>query len=107
MLWFIVWTLLVLGALATFGLLLLDLWRRAKAFAHEAGRASDALGALQERVAELEETLPLTTPAPVELQDPGPARDRRALAAVATERRRRARVLRHEAAYRRWRSYSR
>jgi hypothetical protein len=107
MLWFTVWTLLVLGALATFALLGRDLWRKGRRFMTEAGRAAELLETLETQVAELEGTLPLSSPAPVELQDPGPAHERRALALVDRERRRRARAARHESTYRRWRSLSR
>src|SRR5690554_2006288 len=107
MLWFTVWTLLVAGALVTFFLVGRDLWRKAKRLGAAADEAAQALGRLEELVAEAQESLPLTTPAPVSLDDPEPARARLALAAQATERRRAARAARHEAAYARWRALTR
>lgn|SRR5690606_4080381 len=104
MLWFTVWTLLVVGALVTFFLIGRDLWRRARRFGEAAAEAAQALDRLEEQVAAARETLPLTTPAPVSLDDPEPARARLALAAQAKERRRLARQARHEAAYARWRA---
>ena len=106
MLWFTVWTLLVVGALVTFFLLGRDLWRKAKRLAREAGRAAEVLDRLEEQIALAEQTLPLTTPAPVELSDAGPARERLELLRAAAGRRRERRQARHELAYARWRSFS-
>ncbi|NCT90719.1 hypothetical protein GXB85_07140 [Cellulomonas sp. APG4] len=107
MLWFTVWTVLVVGTLVGAFFLLRDLYRKARALLVELERAADVLGQVAERAEELAATLPLTSPAPVELADPGPARARRALARLATARRRAARAERHERTYARWRAFSR
>lgn len=106
MLWFTVWTLLVVGALVTFFLLGRDLWRKAGRLLHEAGRAVDMLDRLTAQIEEAERTLPLTAPAPVDLRDDGPARERLARARAAAERCRAARRARHELVYARWRAFT-
>lgn len=106
MLWFAVWTLLVVGAGVTFFLLGRDLWRRGTRFAREAGRAAEVLDRLTEQIEAAERTLPLTTPAPVDLEDAEPARARLALAVAAKDRRRLAREARHQATYARWRAFT-
>ncbi|MBC7289791.1 MAG: hypothetical protein H5T83_00465 [Actinotalea sp.] len=104
MLWFTVWTLLVLGTLTGAFFLGRDLYRKGRRLLRELDRASQVLAEAAARAEGRE--LPLTTPAPVDLTDPEPARARRALAAQATAGRQAARQARHEAAYARWRSFS-
>lgn len=106
MLWFTVWTLLVLGTLVGAFLLGRDLYRKGRRLLTELGRASEVFAAIAARGEERAGQLVLTTPAPVDLTDPEPARARRVLAAQGTARRRAARQARHEAAYARWRSFS-
>ncbi|UZN05203.1 hypothetical protein [Cellulomonas sp. S1-8] len=55
MLWFIIWTVLVLGTLAGAYVVGRRLWRSAVALGHELGRASDVAAQLTARAAELEE----------------------------------------------------
>lgn len=108
MLWFTVWTLLVVGTLVGAFFLGRHLYRSARALIAELGRAADVFSQVADRAEELADAArdrsPLT---PVDLSDPEPARARRADAAVATHRRRQTRAARHEAAYERWRSFSR
>lgn len=106
MLWFIVWTLLVVGAGVVLFRLGRDLWRRATRFGAEAERAAQVLDRLAEQIEAAEAASRLTVPAPVELEDTGPAQARLALARAAKERRRQAREVRHQAAYARWRAFT-
>ncbi len=53
MLWFAVWSLLVVGTLVAAFFLARDLWRKARALLAELERASDVLGDLADRAAEL------------------------------------------------------
>ena len=94
MLWFTVWTVLVLGTLAGAFFLLRDLYRKGKALTVEFGRASAVLAEVGERAEVLAATTG-TTPAPVDLADPEPARARRALAREATLARQARRTERH------------
>lgn len=55
MIWWLVWTVLVVGTLVGAFFLARDLWRRAVALGAELGRASDAAARLSEQVAELSE----------------------------------------------------
>lgn len=106
MLWFSVWTLLVVGTLVGAFFLLRRLYRSGRALAVELSRASEVLAHVAERAQELAEA-GTTTPAPVDLSDVEAARARHRLTRAAGEPRRAARALRHEAAYRRWRAFSR
>lgn len=54
MLWFLLWTVLVLGAAGVFFLLGRDLWRKAKALVRELGTATDRLSDLSDRLATLD-----------------------------------------------------
>lgn len=108
MLWFTVWTVLVVGSLVGAFFLLRHLYRSGKALAVELGHASDAMAEVADRTAELtEEAQARTVLAPVELSDPEPARRRRAETLAAKARRQEARAARHEETYRRWRALSR
>ncbi|ACQ80314.1 hypothetical protein Bcav_2059 [Beutenbergia cavernae DSM 12333] len=58
MLWFVVWTVLVLAALAALVLVGLRLWRSGKALLAELERASELAERLERRLAALEEAAP-------------------------------------------------
>jgi len=103
MLWFAVWTVLVVGTLVGAFFLGRDLWRKAGALLSELGRATDAFGRLADVTAP-DGVLPIHA----ELFD-----DRAALRSRVDElraaRRERAalRAERHVATFARWRAYSR
>ncbi|HWS56983.1 MAG TPA: hypothetical protein VN257_00460 [Actinotalea sp.] len=108
MLWFSVWTLLVVGSLVGGFFLLRHVYRSGKALLVELEQASEVLTRLTEQVEALSEAAAQRNPpAPVDLTDPGPARLRRLEGARAAERRRLARLGRREATYRRWLALSR
>ncbi|KGM09854.1 hypothetical protein [Cellulomonas bogoriensis] len=108
MLWFLLWTFLVLGALAVLAWAGLTVYRSARDLLEELGRASAVAGEVSARLEELTAAAEALHPVrPVDLRDPAPARARRAEARVLQARRRAARAERHEATYRRWRSFSR
>jgi len=107
MLWFAVWTVLVVGTLLGAFFLGRDLWRKGAALLSELGHAGDALGRLGDATAQSAgaDSVP---PIRAQLFD-----DRTALRArvdeLRTERRERAlrRAERHVATYAHWRAYSR
>lgn len=107
MLWFAVWTVLVVGTLVGAFFLGRDLWHKGAALLSELGRAADALGRLGDATAQ---------PAGADSWPPIRAQlfdDRAALRArldeLRGERRERAqrRAERHVATFARWRAYSR
>ena len=105
MLWFTVWTVLVVGSLVGAFFLLRHLYRSGKALVLEVGRA---MAAVADRTAELTAAAEArAVPALVELSDPEPARRRRAETLAVKARRHEARAVRHEETYRRWRALSR
>lgn len=107
MLWFAVWTVLVVGALVGAFFLGRDLWRKAGALLSELGRAADALGRLGDATAQAAgpDSVP---PMRAQLFD-----DRAALRSRVDELRaaRHGRALRraerHVATLARWRAFSR
>ncbi len=101
MLWFAVWFLLVTGSLVGGFFLVRHVYRSGRALLAALEELSGVLERLDARVAALADTVG-TTPAPVELEDPEPARARTAAARARTAARRRRRTERHEEAYRRW-----
>lgn len=108
MLWFTVWTVLVVGTLVGAFFLLRHLYRSGRGLVTELGRASEVLSEVADRAEQLAAAAEQTRgPIPVDLTDPEPARARRAASAAATARRRAARADRHEQTYRRWRALSR
>lgn len=108
MLWFTVWAALVVGTLVGAFFLLRRLYRSGRDLLHELDRAAQLLEQVSARADELLEAAQQhVAVAPVDLTDPEPARRRRTEAAVATARRRAARVERHERTRERWRSFSR
>ncbi len=101
MVWFGVWSVLVVGSLVGGFFLLRHVYRSAKALLAALEELSEALGRLDEQVAALGAAVG-STPAAVELEDDGPARAR-VLAARQARVARRLRVAeRREATYRRW-----
>lgn len=108
MLWFTVWTVLVVGTLVGAFFLLRKVYRSGRALVAELGGASDVLSEVADRAEQLAAAADRAGAlAPVNLIDPEPARARRAESALATARRRAARAARHEQTYRRWRALSR
>lgn len=105
MLWFTVWSLLVIGTLVGAFFLVREVYRSAKALLAELERLTDVLDRIAERSEALVATA--TTPAPVDLLDPEPARARLAGARLATARRRARKSDRHEEVYRRWQAFTR
>ncbi|MDM7831180.1 hypothetical protein [Cellulomonas edaphi] len=74
MIWFVVWTVLVIGAVLVIGRLLLRLWRQAVALGRQLAEASEVLARLAEQVDALQaaaERDPRST-APTVFDDPGP-----------------------------------
>ena len=108
MLWFTVWTVLVVGSLVGAFFLLRHPYRVGRAVAAGGGGAAAAMAAVAARTAELTAAAEArSVPAPVELSDPEPARRRREETLAVKARRREARAARHEETYRRWRALSR
>ncbi|WP_066588792.1 hypothetical protein [Cellulomonas timonensis] len=108
MLWFLVWTVLILGTLVGAFLLGRDLWRKGLALTRELGRAAEALGVLAERMAELADAADAIPAArPQLLDDPG--EHRATVDRLREERveRASARAERRQSTYARWRAYSR
>ncbi|MFI2752021.1 hypothetical protein ACGIF2_01125 [Cellulomonas sp. P22] len=108
MLWFIVWTVLVVGTLVGAFFLGRDLWRKATALLAELGRAADVLGQLADRAAELSAAAAAGPALRPQVFD-DPAEHHEELARLRRERAERAvrRAARHEQTYARWRAYSR
>jgi len=104
-LWFTVWSVLVVGTLVGAFFLGRSLYRVGRDLLAELERVTDALDRLTERSAAL--AAAATTPAPVDLMDPEPARARLAQARPETFRRRERRADRHAQTYRRWQSFVR
>ena len=102
---FTVWSVLVVGTLVGAFFLGRSLYRAGRELLAEFERVTDALDRLTERSAAL--AAAATTPAPVDLMDPEPARARLAQARLAAFRRRERRADRHAQTYRRWQALSR
>ena len=107
MLWFSVWAVLVLGTGVGGFFLLRRLYRSARALLEELERAADTLTVLAERTEELSLAGVGAEPAPVDLVDPEPARDRLARAREVRLLRRIRRSDRHAATFRRWEAFTR
>lgn len=107
MLWFTVWTVLVLATLAGGAWLARDLWRKARALLDELHRAADLVGRLADQADALTAAAAAAPVTHDVLTDPEVHREH--LARLRTERaqRRAARALRHEATWSRWRAVSR
>ena len=108
MLWFTVWTLLVLGTLTGAFFLGRDLWRKATALGAELHRASDAVAQLSEKAAALAEATADVERARATLFDEKePLRERLAQGRRAAAERASVRAARHQETFARWRAYSR
>ena len=81
MLWFVVWTVLVVAALATLGLVVRSVFRKGVALVHEMGEAAELLGEAAEQAERLGGPPPDPEPAvfadPHELRRQRRRRDRR------------------------------
>ena len=107
MIWFFVWTALVLGTVGGAFLLGRDLWRKGKALLAEVGRAGDLAAAFADRTDEL--TAAAQTPPPKHdlLTDPAVPRARRRGLRAERAARREVRQERHEKTVLSWRAYTR
>lgn len=113
MLWFAVWTTLVVATLVGAFVLGRSLWRSVRGLLAELRRASDVMERLETRLAELEEAAAAAA-ASLPGPDVGAGAERRAeiravLARLRQQREDRAavRAERHLGTYERWRSFSR
>jgi hypothetical protein len=107
-LWFTVWTVLVLAALAGAFLLGRSLWRKGKALLAELERAADVVGRLAERADELTAAAQAAAPLAHDLlSDPEVHRRRLADLRERRQARRAQRAARHETTFTRWRAYTR
>jgi hypothetical protein len=108
-LWFTVWTVLVLATLAGAFWLGRDLWRKGKALLAEVERA----GRVAEELAARADALTAAAQARTQaihhdvLTDPEAARERLAVLRAARAARRAERELRHATTSTRWRAYTR
>ncbi len=105
-LWFAVWTVLVLATLAGAIWLGRDLWRKGKALLAELQRAGDVAAALSERADALTAAAAATPISHDVLSDPDVHRERLAVLRTARDERRAARALRHADTFTRWRRYT-
>ena len=107
MLWFAVWTVLVVGTLVGAFFLGRDLWRKAAALLSELGRAADALGRLGDATAEAAGPDGALPPRAQLFDDRAALRSR--VDELHTARRERSlrRSERHVATFARWRAFSR
>ncbi len=105
MLWFTVWSVLVVETLVGALFLGRSLYRAGRDLLAELERMTDALDRLTERSEAL--AAAATAPVPVDLMDPELARARLVQARLATFRRRERRADRRARTYLRWRSFVR
>ena len=107
MLWFSVWTVLVLATLGGAFLLGRRLWRSGVALATELGRAAEVAEQLAVRVDELQAAAAALRPdtGPNLFDDPSKMYDRLAELRVAAAGRRAARLDRRAATRRAWKAY--
>lgn len=107
MLWFLVWTLLVLGTLAGAFLLGRRLWRSSVATGRELARAAEVLGELEATAARLEAAAQARPPVRATVfADRGPLQERVDALRAARAQRRAERARRHAATAAGWRRYS-
>jgi len=104
-LWFSVWTLLVLATLAGAFLLGRRLWRSALALGRELSRAADVASQLADRVDELQAARGPVDTGPTLFADPEPLRARLAELRAAAAGRRAEREDRRTATRLRWAAY--
>lgn len=108
MLWFSVWTVLVLATLGCGFLLGRDLWRKGKALLAEVERAGDVASTFAARTEELSAAAAQTPAVTHDLwTDPAVPLARRAELRARRAVRREVRRMRHEQTVRGWRAYSR
>lgn len=107
MLWFAVWTVLVLATLAGAAWLGRDLWRTGKALLAELQRAGDAVAALGARADALAAAAAATPVTHDVLSDPDVHRERLAALRAAGALRRAERRLRHAEVFARWAAVTR
>lgn len=105
-LWFTVWTVLVLATLAGALWLGRDLWRKGRSLLAEVQRAGDVVSAMADRADELTaaQHRPLTHDL---LTDPATHQEHLAGLRAARDLRRAERQLRHVSTFARWRAYTR
>jgi hypothetical protein len=102
-LWFVVWTTLVVATLAGIALLGISLWRKAKALMAQMQVTNDVLAQLQDRVAELEALQPQPAPFEPAFVADGAERERwRSVRLSNRAARRSRRATRHAIAHARW-----
>ena len=106
-LWFTVWTVLVVATLAGALWLGRDLWRKGKALLAELERAGEVVGALADRADALTAEAQAQPPHHDLLTDPEVHRARRGDLRAARAARRAERALRHADTFGRWRAYTR
>ncbi|WP_029287275.1 hypothetical protein [Cellulomonas sp. HZM] len=105
MIWFLVWTVLVLGACAFLFWVGRRLWRQAVALGRALGTAADVASRLADQVDELQRVAERPSTGPTLLADPDELRERvRELRAAAGDRRAE-RAERNAATARSWRAY--
>lgn len=107
MLWFSVWTLLVVGTLIGAFFLGRYVYRSGRLLLSEVGRASELLGELADKTDALAAAAPAHPVRAVALGDHDEARRRWDEAGTARTARRDRRRRRYQATYERWRSFSR
>lgn len=105
MLWFSVWTVLVLATLVGAFLLGRRLWRSGLALGRELSRAADVAAQLADRVDELKAARGEVETGPTLFADPEPLRARVAELRAAAAERRVEREARRTATRLRWRAY--
>jgi hypothetical protein len=106
-LWFTVWTILVLGTLAGAFWLARELWRTGKALLAELERAGRLLEAMTQRADALAAAAAADPVRHDVLSDPEVHRERIAALSARRDERRAARALRHTATFTRWKAYTR
>ncbi|WP_456788469.1 hypothetical protein [Cellulomonas sp. P5_C5] len=105
MLWFSVWTLLVLATLGGAFLLGRSLWRSAVALLHELSRAADVTAQLADRIDELQAAAGTRDTGPTLFADRAVLRARLDALREAAAGRRAVREERHVATRLRWQAY--
>lgn len=105
MLWFSVWTVLVLAALGGAFLLGRSLWRSGVALAHELARAAEVTAQLADRVEELQAAAGARDTGPTLFADRAVLRARLDALREAAAGRRAAREARHMTTRLRWQAY--
>ncbi|AEE46084.1 hypothetical protein [Cellulomonas fimi] len=107
MLWFAVWTVIVLGTLAGAFVVARRLWRSGLAFVRQLATAAEMTGLLAQRVEELRALAAQSAvpTGPTLFADRGPLRERRDALREERDARRAERALRHRATRLSWRAY--